>query len=143
MILPDAGRVVWKSAPDGAGAMGANTSSPCVAAGRVFYGTTAGTFHVLDAATGRVVRTLRLGSPVVSILMLLFVGTTAHQMWLGMQVIIEDYVHHELAKFAATCGLHLPEFRGEFEYLVKDEPPKLDLEKDAAAARAEDGAHQH
>ncbi len=50
---------------------------------------------------------------------------------------------HELAKFAATCGLHLPEFRGEFEYLVKDEPPKLDLEKDAAAARAEDGAHQH
>jgi 6-phosphofructokinase 1 len=50
---------------------------------------------------------------------------------------------HELAKFAATCGLHLPEFRAEFEYLIKDEPPKLDLEKDAAAARAEDGAHQH
>ncbi len=50
---------------------------------------------------------------------------------------------HELAKFAATCGLHLPDFRAEFEYLIKDEPPKLDLEKDAAAARAEDGAHQH
>ncbi len=50
---------------------------------------------------------------------------------------------HELAKFAATCGLHLQEFRDEFEYLVKDEPPPLDLEKDAAAARAEDGAHQH
>jgi 6-phosphofructokinase 1 len=50
---------------------------------------------------------------------------------------------HELAKFAATCGLHLQEFRDEFEYLIKDEPPPLDLEKDTAAARAEDGAHQH
>ena len=50
---------------------------------------------------------------------------------------------HELAKFAATCGLHLQEFRDEFEYLIEDEPPTLDLEKDAAAARAEDGAHQH
>jgi 6-phosphofructokinase 1 len=50
---------------------------------------------------------------------------------------------HELAKFAATCGLHLQEFRDEFEYLVKDEPPPLDLEADAKAARAEDGAHQH
>jgi 6-phosphofructokinase len=50
---------------------------------------------------------------------------------------------HELAKFAATCGLNLADFRGEFEYLVRDEPPKLDLEADAAAARAEDGAHQH
>ena len=50
---------------------------------------------------------------------------------------------HELAKFAATCGLHLPEFRSEFEYLIEDEPPPLDLEKDAAAARAEDGAHLH
>ncbi len=50
---------------------------------------------------------------------------------------------HELAKFAATCGLHLQEFRDEFEYLINDEPPPLDLEKDAAAARAEDGAHQH
>jgi 6-phosphofructokinase 1 len=50
---------------------------------------------------------------------------------------------HELAKFAATCGLHLQEFRDEFEYLIEDEPPPLDLEKDAAAARAEDGAHQH
>ena len=42
---------------------------------------------------------------------------------------------HELAKFAATCGMHLQEFRDEFEYLIKDEPPPLDLEADAAAAR--------
>ena len=32
-VDPGAGRVVWKSAPDGDAAMGANTSSPCVAAG--------------------------------------------------------------------------------------------------------------
>jgi 6-phosphofructokinase 1 len=47
---------------------------------------------------------------------------------------------HELAKFAATCGISLQEFRDEFESLIQDEPPPLDLEKDAAAAKAEDGA---
>ncbi|HSD66536.1 MAG TPA: 6-phosphofructokinase, partial [Vicinamibacteria bacterium] len=49
---------------------------------------------------------------------------------------------HELAKFAATCGISLQEFRAEFEDLIQDEPPPLDLDKDAAAARAEDGADQ-
>jgi 6-phosphofructokinase len=32
---------------------------------------------------------------------------------------------HELAKFAATAGVSLDEFRNEFEYLVEDEPPPL------------------
>jgi 6-phosphofructokinase 1 len=32
---------------------------------------------------------------------------------------------HELAKFAATAGLTLQEFRNEFGYLVEDEPPAL------------------
>jgi 6-phosphofructokinase 1 len=32
---------------------------------------------------------------------------------------------HEMAKFAATVGLSLQEFRDEFEYLVEDEPPPL------------------
>jgi ATP-dependent phosphofructokinase / diphosphate-dependent phosphofructokinase len=50
---------------------------------------------------------------------------------------------HELAKFAATCGISLQEFRNEFEYLIQDEPPPLDLDADAAAARHEDGVHQH
>jgi 6-phosphofructokinase 1 len=49
---------------------------------------------------------------------------------------------HELARFAATCGIHLQQFRDEFEYLIQDEPPPLDLVADAAAARQEDGAHQ-
>ncbi len=35
---------------------------------------------------------------------------------------------HELAKFAATIGLSLQEFRQEFEALIADEPPPLILE---------------
>jgi ATP-dependent phosphofructokinase / diphosphate-dependent phosphofructokinase len=41
---------------------------------------------------------------------------------------------HELAKFAATAGITLPEFRREFEYLVADEPPPLDLEQSESTA---------
>jgi 6-phosphofructokinase len=32
---------------------------------------------------------------------------------------------HELARFAATCGMTLAEFRAEFGYLVETEPPAL------------------
>ena len=32
---------------------------------------------------------------------------------------------HELAKFAATAGISLQQFRGEFEYLIAAEPPHL------------------
>jgi succinate dehydrogenase / fumarate reductase membrane anchor subunit len=41
-----------------------------------------------------------LASPVVAIVMLLFIGTNVYHMWLGMQVIIEDYVHDELVKLS-------------------------------------------
>jgi 6-phosphofructokinase 1 len=34
---------------------------------------------------------------------------------------------HELAKYAAVAGLNLQEFRDQFEYLVEDEPPALEL----------------
>jgi outer membrane protein assembly factor BamB len=65
-IDPGAGRILWKTAPDGARAMGSNTSSPCVVDGRMIYGTTAGTLHVLDAATGKLLKTVQVGSPIVS-----------------------------------------------------------------------------
>jgi len=37
-----------------------------------------------------------LGSPFVAILMILFVIASVYHMWLGMQTIIEDYVHSDL-----------------------------------------------
>jgi 6-phosphofructokinase 1 len=42
---------------------------------------------------------------------------------------------HELAKFAASAGMSLQQFRDEFEYLVQSEPPPLVLAPPAAAAR--------
>ncbi|MHC4916877.1 MAG: outer membrane protein assembly factor BamB family protein, partial [Planctomycetota bacterium] len=65
-VDPAARRVVWKQSPDGEKAMGSNTSSPCVVKGKVYYGTTAGNLHVLNASDGKLVKTVKVGSPVIS-----------------------------------------------------------------------------
>jgi len=41
-----------------------------------------------------------LGSPAVAIIMLLFITSTMTHMRIGMQVIIEDYVHDDIAKLS-------------------------------------------
>ena len=43
---------------------------------------------------------------------------------------------HELAKFAATCGVSLDHFREQFTYLIESEPPALLLEGDELTGNA-------
>ena len=45
-----------------------------------------------------------LGSPLVAILMILFIATIVYHMWVGMQEIIIDYVHGGTAKYLALFG---------------------------------------
>jgi succinate dehydrogenase / fumarate reductase, membrane anchor subunit len=45
-----------------------------------------------------------LGSPIVAIIMLLFIVNTAYHMWIGMQEIILDYVHGDLLKLATLMA---------------------------------------
>ena len=59
-------------------------------------------FSLLGRNHAAVIRIL--GSPLVAIIMLLFIGTTAYHMKLGMQVIIEDYVHDEIPKLLLLMG---------------------------------------
>jgi succinate dehydrogenase / fumarate reductase membrane anchor subunit len=45
-----------------------------------------------------------LGSPLVAIIMLLFIIASAWHMKIGMQVVIEDYVHNEKLKLATVMA---------------------------------------
>lgn len=45
-----------------------------------------------------------LGSPVVAILMLLFIIASVWHMKIGMQVVLEDYVHNEKIKLVAIIA---------------------------------------
>jgi succinate dehydrogenase / fumarate reductase, membrane anchor subunit len=45
-----------------------------------------------------------LGSPLVALTMILFVATIVYHMWLGMQIIIEDYVNDALLKVIMAMG---------------------------------------
>lgn len=51
-----------------------------------------------------------LAGPLTAVLMLLFIIATFYHLQLGLQVVIEDYVHGEAAKFVCLVGLKLGNF---------------------------------
>ena len=51
------------------------------------------------AAVGQI-----LGSPLVAVIMLLFMLNTLDHMWIGMQEIVLDYVHDDKLKILALLG---------------------------------------
>lgn len=60
------GRVLWKLATEGGDEHPGNVSSPAVVGGYVHFGTIAGTYYVVDAKGGSVVRRIPCGEPIFS-----------------------------------------------------------------------------
>ncbi len=48
-----------------------------------------------------------LSGPVAAILMLLFIGAMFYHLKLGLQVVVEDYVHHKALKWAILIKLNI------------------------------------
>lgn len=59
-------RVVWKFASPGGKENCNNVSSPAVAGKYLHFGTMAGSYYVLDASTGAVVKEIKCGEPILS-----------------------------------------------------------------------------
>ena len=62
---------------------------------------------VAHAGAGHAAVTAWMGQPIPAILMILLIVGGYYHAKLGMQVVIEDYVHNEGVKFAALIGLKL------------------------------------
>ena len=62
---------------------------------------------IAHAGAGHAAVTAWMGQPVPAILMILLVVAGYYHAKLGIQVVIEDYVHNEGVKFAALIGLKL------------------------------------
>ncbi|UCF15677.1 MAG: PQQ-binding-like beta-propeller repeat protein [Phycisphaerales bacterium] len=59
------GFIAWKTSPEGSNTFGSNTSSPCIAKGKVFYGTIAGNLHILHAGNGTVIKSIKFDWPIM------------------------------------------------------------------------------